>query len=142
MVTREPSPCFHFLKNYKYTVNKLPFLFLWIMIKTKKIQTCHGQGKGESLCLMIKREKKDLRVKLKCLTAAAALGIALTAVSPTTSAFAKSDEKPKFEFGIVPDVQYWDGDASGTRYYRNSVDKLMEAAQTLNRRCRFHRSNR
>src|SRR4051812_18457273 len=77
--------------------------------------------------------KKGLGIKLKCLTYVAALGIALTAVSPTTSAFAKSEEKPKFEFGIVPDVQYWGGDSSGTRYYRNSVDKLMEAAQTLNR---------
>ena len=78
------------------------------------------------------KRKKSLGVTLKCLTAAAALGIALTAVSPTTSAFAKSEEKSKFEFGIVPDVQYWGGDSSGTRYYRNSVDKLIKAAQTLN----------
>ena len=87
---------------------------------------------GRIFMLNDQKRKKGLGVKLKCLTAAAALGIALTAVSPTTSAFAKSEEKPKFEFGIVPDVQYWGGDSSGTRYYRNSVDKLMEAAQTLN----------
>lgn len=88
--------------------------------------------KGRIFMFNDQKGKKGLQIKLKCLTAAAALGIALTAVGPTTSAFAQSEEKPKFEFGIVPDVQYWDGDASGTRYYRNSVDKLMEASQTLN----------
>ncbi|WP_428912037.1 metallophosphoesterase [Niallia sp. Krafla_26] len=76
--------------------------------------------------------KLKLRIKLKCLTAAAALGMALTAVSPTTSAFAKSEEKPKIEIGIVPDAQYCDCDVNGVRFYRNSLDKLMEAAKTFN----------
>jgi manganese-dependent ADP-ribose/CDP-alcohol diphosphatase len=89
--------------------------------------------KGRISMFNDQKGKKRLQIKLKCLTAAAALGIALTAVSPTTSAFAKSDEKPKFEFGIVPDAQYWNGDASGVRYYRNSLDKLMEASQTFNK---------
>jgi manganese-dependent ADP-ribose/CDP-alcohol diphosphatase len=76
--------------------------------------------------------KQKLGIKLKCLTASAALGIALTAVIPANSTFAKSEEKPKFEFGIVPDIQYCDCNDNGTRFYRNSLDKLMEASQTLN----------
>jgi exopolysaccharide biosynthesis protein len=48
--------------------------------------------------------KKKLGTKLKCLTAAAALGIALTAISTTTSTFAKSEEKPKIEIGNVPET--------------------------------------
>ncbi|MFJ8266656.1 metallophosphoesterase [Peribacillus asahii] len=76
--------------------------------------------------------QKGLTSKLKGISAAAILGIALVATSPTTSVFAKSEEKPKFEFGLVPDIQYCDCDASGTRFYRNSVDKLKAASQTLN----------
>jgi manganese-dependent ADP-ribose/CDP-alcohol diphosphatase len=78
------------------------------------------------------KEKKKLGIKLKCLTAAAALGISLAAVSPTTSVFANSEEKPKLTIGIVPDIQYCDCNDNGTRFYRNSIDKLMEASQTFN----------
>jgi manganese-dependent ADP-ribose/CDP-alcohol diphosphatase len=76
--------------------------------------------------------KKKLGIKSKCWTAAAVLGISLAAVSPTTSAFAKSEEKPKFTIGVVPDIQYCDCNDNGTRFYRNSIDKLMEASQTFN----------
>lgn len=44
----------------------------------------------------------------------------------------KTQEKPRIEFGLVPDAQYCDCDISGTRYYRNSLDKLQEATQTFN----------
>ena len=44
----------------------------------------------------------------------------------------KTQEKPRIEFGLVPDAQYCDCDTSGTRYYRNSLDKLQEATQTFN----------
>ncbi|WP_243298689.1 metallophosphoesterase [Bacillus litorisediminis] len=77
-----------------------------------------------------KKEEKRVRTKLKCWTAAAAIGMVLTAVSP---AAASGSEKPKLEFGLVPDVQYCDCEVSGTRFYRNSLDKLMEASQTFNR---------
>ncbi|HWO74454.1 MAG TPA: metallophosphoesterase [Bacillus sp. (in: firmicutes)] len=77
-----------------------------------------------------KKEEKRVRTKLKCWTAAAAIGMVLTAVSP---AAASGNEKPKLEFGLVPDVQYCDCEVSGTRFYRNSLDKLMEASQTFNR---------
>lgn len=73
--------------------------------------------------------RKGLGTKLKYLTATAVLGMAITA---TTSAFAKEEEKPKFEFGIVPDAQYCDCEINGTRYYTNSLDKLMDAVQTFN----------
>ncbi|WP_284036620.1 metallophosphoesterase [Neobacillus sp. 114] len=78
------------------------------------------------------KTKQKLGVKLKCLAAAAALGISLTAVSPVSSAFAKTEEKPKFTIGVVPDIQYCDCNDNGTRFYRNSIDKLMEASQTFN----------
>ena len=48
--------------------------------------------------------KQKLRIKLKGLTAAATLGIALTAVTPTTSAFAQSEEKPKIEWGKLSET--------------------------------------
>ncbi|HWO95054.1 MAG TPA: metallophosphoesterase [Bacillus sp. (in: firmicutes)] len=76
--------------------------------------------------------KKGLATKLKCMSAVAALGLSLVAMGPTASALAKSDKKPSFEFGLVADAQYCDCDAAGTRFYRNSVDKLTEAAQTFN----------
>lgn len=66
------------------------------------------------------------------MSAVAALGLSLVAMGPTASALAKSDKKPSFEFGLVADAQYCDCDAAGTRFYRNSVDKLTEAAQTFN----------
>lgn len=74
-------------------------------------------------------EQKGIGTKLKCLTATAVLGIALTA---TSSAFAKSEENPKFEFGIVPDAQYCECEINGTRYYTYSLDKLKDAVQTFN----------
>ena len=43
-----------------------------------------------------------------------------------------NNEKPRIEFGLVPDAQYCDCDTSGTRYYRNSLEKLQEATQTFN----------
>jgi predicted phosphodiesterase len=78
------------------------------------------------------KSKKELVNKLKGISAAAALGLALFTVSPTASVLATSEEKPKFEFGLVPDAQYCDCDAPGTRYYRHSLDKLREASQTFN----------
>ncbi|WP_053360762.1 metallophosphoesterase [Bacillus sp. FJAT-27251] len=78
-----------------------------------------------------KSRKNRIGKTLRAVTAAAALGVALTAASP--AAFAKNVDKPKFEFGLVPDAQYCDCDINGTRYYSNSLDKLMEAAQTFNR---------
>lgn len=75
------------------------------------------------------KEKKGLGTKLNCLTATVVLGMALTA---TTSVFAKNEEKPKLEIGVVPDAQYCDCEIKGTRYYTNSLDKLKEAAQTFN----------
>lgn len=84
------------------------------------------------IMMTVQKGKKGLGNKLKCLTAVAALGATLTVLSPSTSAFAANEEKAKIEFGIIPDIQYCDCDISGTRYYRSSLDKLAEAAQTLN----------
>lgn len=78
-------------------------------------------------------QQKRTQLKLKCLTAVAALGMVFTVGSPASSVLAKAEEKPKFEFGIIPDIQYCECEINGTRHYRESVDKLMDAAQTLNK---------
>ena len=58
----------------------------------------------------------------------------VTELTLDPSVFKKDNntKRPIIEFGLVPDVQYCDCDTSGTRYYRNSLDKLQEAAHTLN----------
>ena len=101
-------------------------------IKTNKpFKLVLDKGRGIFMFNDQKRKKRTTN-QIKMLDCGGSTWDCPYSVGPTTSASAKSEEKPKFEFGIVPDVQYWDGDASGTRYYRNSVDKLMEASQTLN----------
>ncbi|MFC3040714.1 metallophosphoesterase [Virgibacillus xinjiangensis] len=78
------------------------------------------------------RRSKRLWSKLKEGSAAILLAMVLAALIPGGSVLANSGEKPKIEFGLVPDAQYCDCEVNGTRYYRDSVDKLMEAAQTFN----------
>lgn len=75
---------------------------------------------------------KQLLSKLIGISAAALLAIVLVALFPAGSVLAKSEEKPKFEFGLVPDAQYCECEDNGTRYYQDSVTKLIEAAQTFN----------
>lgn len=69
------------------------------------------------MMLIEQNRKKSLTNKLKGLSAAVVLGLTLVTAIPTTS-FAKNEEKPKFEFGLVSDAQYCDCDSSGTRFYR------------------------
>jgi predicted MPP superfamily phosphohydrolase len=40
-------------------------------------------------------------------------------------------EKPIFSFGIIADIQYADIDPAGSRFYRNSIEKLRNAVSTL-----------
>ncbi|WP_176330408.1 metallophosphoesterase [Oceanobacillus rekensis] len=72
--------------------------------------------------------------KLKGVSAVVLLVTVLVTLIPSGDVLANSAEKPKIEFGLVPDAQYCDCEVNGTRYYRNSVDKLIEAAQTFNER--------
>ena len=41
-------------------------------------------------------------------------------------------EEPQFRFGLLTDIQYWDGDPAGSRFYRNSPDKLKACVEDLN----------
>ncbi|WP_194842131.1 metallophosphoesterase [Gracilibacillus salitolerans] len=66
------------------------------------------------------------------MVATVGLAVTLFAGSPTAPTYAKGAEQPKLEFGVVPDVQYCDCEINGTRYYRNSVSKLIDASQALN----------
>lgn len=40
-------------------------------------------------------------------------------------------QKPFFSFGIIADIQYADIDPAGSRFYRNSIDKLRDAVSGL-----------
>ncbi|RLL41119.1 phosphatase [Oceanobacillus piezotolerans] len=62
----------------------------------------------------------------------AGLIIAVAFMIPSVTDAAEGIGKPKIEFGILPDIQYCDCEANGTRYYRNSIEKLKEASETLN----------
>lgn len=56
---------------------------------------------------------------------------ALIATGSLAETFSQS--KPSFRFGIVTDSHYADRDPAGTRYYRESVAKMEEAMQEMNR---------
>lgn len=60
-----------------------------------------------------------------------AIGLSFVTVEDTIIVSAQN-KKPSFEFGLVTDVQFCDCDASRTRFYRASVDKLTDAVQTFN----------
>ena len=47
------------------------------------------------------------------------------------SAWAAEPPAPLLKFAAVADVQYADKDPSGTRYYRNSLDKLAKCAEEI-----------
>ncbi|RLL41120.1 phosphatase [Oceanobacillus piezotolerans] len=61
------------------------------------------------------------------------LMIAVTCIIPTVTEAAKGKEQPEMEFGIMSDIQYCDCEPLGTRYYRNSIEKLQEASKTINK---------
>ncbi len=42
-------------------------------------------------------------------------------------------EKPRLKIGLITDTHYADADARGTRFYRESLAKIREAAEVLNR---------
>ena len=46
---------------------------------------------------------------------------------------AKSVGKPELSFGVIADPQYADQPAGGSRYYRESVGKLKESVNQLNK---------
>ncbi len=43
-----------------------------------------------------------------------------------------SNKSQNISFGIITDIQYSDSDPTGSRYYRNSTDKLKQCIKTLN----------
>ena len=81
---------------------------------------------------MMFHPQKELFGKFIGLVATLGLAVTLFSTFLTTSIYAKGAEQPKLEFGVVPDVQYCDCEINGTRYYRNSVSKLIDASQVLN----------
>jgi hypothetical protein len=56
-----------------------------------------------------------------------------TATGLTTKALAAvgQDEKPALTAALITDVHYADANARGTRYYRESLDKMRETVKTL-----------
>lgn len=82
------------------------------------------------------KTKNRLAKKFMALSAAAVMGLAIATSSPAAMASAeekgKKEKKPRFEFGLIADAQYCDCSPSGTRYYRESLGKLSDAADILN----------
>ncbi|MFD2658246.1 metallophosphoesterase [Gracilibacillus thailandensis] len=81
---------------------------------------------------MMFHPQKELFDKFIGLVATLGLAVTLFSTFLTTSVYAKGAEQPKVEFGVVPDAQYCDCEINDTRYYRNSVSKLIDASQVLN----------
>ena len=63
----------------------------------------------------------------------AAAGAAVAAMMPRTQAGETAKvQEPRFRFGLLTDIQYCDGDPAGSRFYRNSPDKLKACVEDLN----------
>jgi hypothetical protein len=57
--------------------------------------------------------------------------IPLNGGEPENRAVADQDQVPIFSFGIITDVHYCDQDSSGTKNYRESINRLQEAMNAL-----------
>ena len=64
-------------------------------------------------------------------SAAALAGLAITPIS-CTGPTGRGRRKGAVRFGIVTDCHYADADTAGTRYYRDSLDKLGECVEAMN----------
>lgn len=60
--------------------------------------------------------------------------IAVVFVFTCNFVFSQVSEKPSFSFGVVADVQYADQDNAGTRHYRLSPKKFLEAVDSFNQK--------
>jgi alkaline phosphatase len=58
--------------------------------------------------------------------------VVLVGVSLGVMAGASPSLSPLFTFGLTADVQYRDAETSGTRFYRESTAKLVEAVDRFN----------
>ncbi|WP_134684100.1 metallophosphoesterase [Brevibacillus migulae] len=77
---------------------------------------------------------KTYKNMLRTGTAAfAALSLMIGVMSSQQAAWAASENKATFAFGLVADAQYCECDTNGTRNYRASLDKMKEAAATFNK---------
>ena len=43
-----------------------------------------------------------------------------------------TSEKPILKFGLIADPQYGDCETKGSRFYKNSLDKLRDAVEDIN----------
>lgn len=57
----------------------------------------------------------------------------LVAAAVLSAGVSARGSEPVVRFGLIADIQYADADTSGSRYYRNSLAKLDECVETLNR---------
>jgi manganese-dependent ADP-ribose/CDP-alcohol diphosphatase len=46
----------------------------------------------------------------------------------------EADKRPAFSFAVIADAQFCDADPTGSRFYRNSLDKLSRCVESLNDR--------
>ncbi len=60
-------------------------------------------------------------------------GTSATGMILSPNLFAKSGEKPMIRFGVISDVHYANREPAGTRFYRQSLTKVQEAIDRMNR---------
>jgi len=78
-----------------------------------------------------KSHNKDWQISRRVFLKSSAVSAA--ALSLSCSQFGRSTTKQNTaRFGIVTDCHYADADAAGTRFYRESLDKLSECVQLMN----------
>lgn len=81
---------------------------------------------------MFQKRMKRFMKMLKGISLLVMFGMVVAVLNSPQTVLANKEEKPMFEFGIVPDAQYCNCNRSGTRFYQNSLEKLSEASQIFN----------
>lgn len=59
--------------------------------------------------------------------------LVLSVILSTTMLYAQKNKEPLMKFGVIADIQYCNCETQGSRFYRNSLDKLDKCIEELNR---------
>ncbi|MGW3626392.1 metallophosphoesterase [Streptomyces sp. NPDC000880] len=72
------------------------------------------------------------KTAIAVMTAVFAAMMPVTAAADSENGGSAPRSNDAFSFGLIADIQYWNGPGNGTRYYADSPAKLTEAAKTIN----------
>jgi manganese-dependent ADP-ribose/CDP-alcohol diphosphatase len=76
---------------------------------------------------------KDVRASRREFSRMLAAGLTLAVTRGEGLGAESGSGHPSFDFGVVADAQYCDAEPAGSRYYRQSLEKLAQCVQSLNR---------